>query len=77
MHGVRNAWAPIKHQQGFIALIRHPAHCRAQVEAVVSQSDVVRLLVQHARALGGPFNMSLSSLGLGQVIRSALPYPIP
>lgn len=33
----------------------------------MSQSDVVRLLVQHAQALGGPFNAPLASLGLGQV----------
>lgn len=42
----------------------------AQVEAIVSQSDVVRLLVQHAPKLGGPFSKSLASLGLGTVSMS-------
>lgn len=44
--------------------------CGAQVEAVVSQSDVMRLLLAHADELGGPFEQSLASLGLGMV-RSA------
>ncbi|KAK9827956.1 hypothetical protein WJX81_000703 [Elliptochloris bilobata] len=37
-----------------------------EVEAVVSETDVVRLLLQHAQELGGPFSASLASLGLGQ-----------
>ena len=38
----------------------------------MSQSDVVRLLVQHAQELDGPFHVPLASLGLGQVITQCL-----